>query len=56
MCPPPNRAQAREADTRRAAGRTRERHPDRRRPPGGPEVDHRATERAIERLMAVVGR
>ncbi len=56
MCPTPNWEQAREADTRRATGRTRERHPDRRRPPGGPQPDHKATERAVERLMAVVGR
>ena len=34
----------------------RERRPDRRRRPEGPEPDERATEHAIERLWAVVGR
>ncbi len=56
MCPTPNSEQAREADARQASGQTREKHPDRRRAPDGPEPDHRATDHAIERLMAVGGR
>jgi hypothetical protein len=45
--------------TRRSANRAerrRESSPDRRRAPAGPPPDPRATERAIERLWAVVGR